>query len=153
MNENNHNDDKVIDLRYLSALAKGDIHFMREMIRIFLEENPSEILMLEAGIREKDFNKINVASHKLRSTAPFVGIDKIIEADITALEELAENNSGEKRIEIEPDGNPDIQRIEIVTSDRSLMQQIEKLFQKVKAICEKARAELALLPPNFVPQV
>src|SRR5688500_6632968 len=92
MNENNHNDDKVTDLRYLSALAKGDAYFMKEMIRIFLEENTGEISMLEAAVREKDFKKINVASHKLRSTAPFVGIDKLIEADITELEELAENS-------------------------------------------------------------
>lgn len=153
MEDKDHTDDKVTDLRYLSVLSKGDTQFMKEMIRIFLEENPEEISMLEMGVQERDFEKINVAAHKLRSTAPFVGIDKIIEPEITELEKLAESNSAEKKIEIEPGNNPDIQKIEIVTSDKTVMQRIEKLFLKVKEVCEKARAELVLLPPNFAPQV
>jgi HPt (histidine-containing phosphotransfer) domain-containing protein len=136
---------QVIDLSYLTVLSKGNSQFVKEMIRIFLNENPREIDMLEEGIREKDFEKINVAAHKLRSTAPFVGIDKLIEADISKIEKLAVENSVLKKFEIDPgDKSPDIQKIEIVTTDKTVIATIEQLFKKIKLICEKAREELVI---------
>jgi HPt (histidine-containing phosphotransfer) domain-containing protein len=153
MENNEHTDTRVTDLAYLTTLSKGDTLFIKEMIRIFLEENPREVLALETSIRENNFEGINVAAHKLRSTAPFVGIDKLIEKNLGEMIALAENNSILKKIEINPGDNPEIQKIEIVTSDKTVIERLEKLFNEVREVCERAREELVLLPPNFTTQV
>jgi HPt (histidine-containing phosphotransfer) domain-containing protein len=116
------------------------------MIRIFLDENPNELVMLEKGIEERDLTKINVAAHKLRSTAPFVGIDKLIGNEIQEIEDITTIKAATKKIEIQANDNPEIQKIEIVTTDSSAIEKIRELFIKVKDVCEKAREELLVSP-------
>src|SRR5687768_15728076 len=95
MNEKGENDGgKVTNLEYLLKLSKGNNDFVRDMIRIFLEENPSEISTLEKAVEQRDFKLINAAAHKLRSTVPFVGIDKMISGEIAELEQLALDQAG-----------------------------------------------------------
>jgi HPt (histidine-containing phosphotransfer) domain-containing protein len=141
MENNSQVESKVTSLDYLVEISKGNTRFVKEMIKAFCEENPNEIELLETGLKEKDLEKINVAAHKLRSTAPFVGIDRHIQSDITEIERLAESEKT-KKIEINPDENPDIQKIEIVIADTEILLKIEQIFERVKAVCEKAREEL-----------
>jgi HPt (histidine-containing phosphotransfer) domain-containing protein len=142
MSNSSQGTEKITNLEYLMELSKGDQYFISEMIRIFLEENPREIKMLEDGINGKDFQLINLAAHKLRSTLPFVGIEKLIEKEVVDIETLACNNAVQK-IEVAPDEDHDIRKIEIITTNRSTLRKIEELFPKVKAVCEQARSELA----------
>src|SRR4051812_17148046 len=86
---------KVTNLDYLLKLSKGNDEFVKDMICIFLEENPAEIRTLERAIEERDFRQINAAAHKLRSTVPFVGIDKMISGDISEIEHLALVEAGD----------------------------------------------------------
>src|SRR5687768_5661347 len=95
MEQSGKQGSKVTDLDYLLKLAKGNQQFVKDMIRIFLEENPAEIGTLETAIRERDFRLINAAAHKLRSTVPFVGIDKIISGEISEIEALAKEKAGD----------------------------------------------------------
>ncbi|MGZ3883849.1 MAG: Hpt domain-containing protein [Bacteroidia bacterium] len=113
---NNANSTPVCNLDYLYDLSKGDTEFIREMIGIFLSENPSEISRLEKGIAEKNYDVIRHASHKLRSTLPFVGLDRLIEKETIEIEGLA--------------------------NDHTNLPRIKELFGKVKDICQKAFAEL-----------
>jgi CheY-like chemotaxis protein len=114
--KNNNNSEQVVNLDYLLDLSKGNAEFVKEMISIFLEENPEEIETLDKGIREKNFDLVKSSAHKLRSTIPFVGLDKIIENDVCEIESLA--------------------------SEKSNFQKIEKIFPKIKEACEKARQQL-----------
>ena len=107
---------KLCNLDYLHALAKGNQAFIEEMIGIFIKENPTEISHLEKGIVEKDFELIKTSAHKMRSTIPFVGLDKLIGKETDLIEDLAANNSD--------------------------MQKIEQLFIKVKETCLNACEEL-----------
>ncbi|MGZ3901030.1 MAG: Hpt domain-containing protein, partial [Bacteroidia bacterium] len=68
---------QITNLSYLLSLSKGDKGFIKNMINVFLEENPKEVNNLEQSINEKDFDKIKAAAHKLKSTIPFVGLDAI----------------------------------------------------------------------------
>jgi HPt (histidine-containing phosphotransfer) domain-containing protein len=113
---NNAGQLKVCNLDYLHDISKGDDAFIEEMITIFLSENPSEIQKLENGITEKNFDTIKHAAHKLRSTLPFVGLDRLIEKESIEIEELAGKHSNPERI--------------------------KELFAKVKDICQKAFLEL-----------
>lgn len=134
--------DSITDLTYLAELAKGNTAFLKEMIRIFIKENPAEVQALEDAIKVRDFAAMNIAAHKLRSTIPFVGIEKLIEADIQEIETLAESNLSAQRIQIEPEENTEIRKIEIFTTDKTVIQRIERLFPRVKEVCERARKEL-----------
>ena len=147
MKDTSDNGQKVTNLDYLNELSKGNSQFVQEMIRIFLEENPSEIALLEKGIKEKDFEIIKASAHKLRSTIPFVGIDRLIEDEISEMESLAGKQSGTQKIEIVPE-NPDIKKIEIIATDTSVIGQIEQMFKRIKEVCEKACSELSVYNPG-----
>jgi hypothetical protein len=92
--------NKVTNLDYLIELSKGSTQFVSEMIEIFLVESPLEIGLLEKGINEKNFDLIRSSSHKMRSTIPFVGIDKIIMTEMVEIERLAAMQSDLPQIEI-----------------------------------------------------
>lgn len=112
----NESAEKIINLSYLIEVSKGNKTFVKEMIDLFLSENPEEIKNLEKGIHAKDYGLIKATAHKLRSTIPFVGLDKIIETEVEEIETLATNKSD--------------------------MPEIEKRFAKIKEVCEKACCEL-----------
>ena len=108
--------DKVTNLEYLNELAKGDTDFIKEMITIFLTENPEELKTLELAMQETNFEQIKAISHHMKSTIPFVGIDVLIGKDLLDIEKLASEKTG----------------IDI----------IKKLFVEVKVVCQKALNEL-----------
>lgn len=107
---------KVTNLDYLIELSKGNKEFVVEMIEIFLAENPEEIASLENAISEQNFEQIKSAAHKMKSTIPFVGLDKLIEKDLAEIEKLG------------------LEQINI--------QRIHTLFLNIKDICLKASEEL-----------
>ncbi len=108
--------DKVTNLNYLRELAKGDAGFIKEMIAIFLAENPEELRQLEYAIQAHDFEKIKSVSHHMKSTIPFVGLDLIIGNDLRNIEGWAIENVQLDAIKIN--------------------------FTRVKQVCEKAFDEL-----------
>ena len=107
---------KVINLDYLTELAKGDTRFIKEMINLFLLENPEEIKQLEKAIREHHFESIRSISHHMRSSILFVGLDLLIDRELSDIEKSAEEKAG--------------------------IENIETLFTIVKEVCVKALDEL-----------
>ena len=95
--ENNDN-KQVTNLTYLKGLSKGDKGFVKNMINVFLEENPKELSNLEESINEGDYDKIKAAAHKLKSTIPFVGLDAVIGKEVADIESLATKSSGLEEI-------------------------------------------------------
>jgi HPt (histidine-containing phosphotransfer) domain-containing protein len=98
-------------------LSDGNKTFVKEMITLFLSENPEEIKLLEKGIAEKNYKGIKSVAHKLRSTIPFIGLDKVIEKEVAEIERLA--------------------------SEMGDMKEIESRLSKIKSACEKAYIELS----------
>lgn len=113
---NNNHSARVSNLDYLTEMSNGNGEFIGEMIRIFLVEMPTEIGNLEDGIMQQDHETIKQAAHKLKSTVPFVGLDRIINTELSEIEQLA--------------------------SSYADIKSIEPLFKKVKMMCEKAAREL-----------
>ncbi len=107
---------KTCNLDYLYDLAKGDMGFVKEMIDVFLADNESELDNLEQKIKDKDFDQIRQIAHKLRSSIPYVGLEKIIGDEIVQMEELGSKGSDIKQITI--------------------------LFKKIREISKDAIAEL-----------
>ena len=116
MESHTHPNGKIVNIEYLKKLSKGNNRFVEEMIRIFLTENPEEIKKLEKAISEKDFDMIRATTHKLKATLPYLGLDKIVNEEIAEVENLA--------------------------FEKKEIEKIERLFYKIKEICERARREL-----------
>lgn len=116
METNNNTAGKIANIDYLRQLSKGNTRFVEEMIRIFLSENPEEIRVLEKAVREQDYELIKATTHKLRSTLPYIGLDRLVEQEVAEIERLA--------------------------IERKNIGQIQQLFQRIKDICEKACLEL-----------
>ena len=123
---------KVTNLDYLLKLSKGNEQFVKDMIRIFLEENPLEIGALEKAVNDRNFQQIGATAHKLRSTVPFVGIDKVISEEISELETLAKVKAGDPMI---PETKEDTGAM---LSDKELTARIDGLFNRIKGVCAAA---------------
>ena len=111
------NANSITNLTYLRDLAKGDETFVKEMIGIFLKENPEEVKQLEQAIEEINFEKIKSISHHMKSTIPFVGIDKYIANDLLQIENLA--------------------------AEKKEIKSIQTYFAHVKSVCQQAFQELS----------
>jgi HPt (histidine-containing phosphotransfer) domain-containing protein len=111
-------DDKknIVDLEYVTELSRGNKDFIREIITIFLDENPREIQILEKAVDDNDYDLVKSTAHKLKSTIPFLGLDKVVGQDVFEIENLA--------------------------SQRTNMSAIKEHLNKVKLACDKAYAEL-----------
>lgn len=116
MENSNGTTGRIVNIDYLRQLSKGNTRFVEEMIRIFLSENPEEIRTLELAVRKHDYDLVKATTHKLRSTLPYIGLDKLVENEISEIEDLATNRR-------------DIDRI-------------QELCLKVKGICDQACQEL-----------
>jgi HPt (histidine-containing phosphotransfer) domain-containing protein len=112
----NTNAGRVVNIDYLRQLSKGNTRFVEEMIRIFLSENPAEMRTLEHAVMQHDFDLVKATTHKLRSTLPYIGLDKLVENEVSEIEDLAIQRRGIERI--------------------------QELFGKIKRICEQACHEL-----------
>jgi HPt (histidine-containing phosphotransfer) domain-containing protein len=134
--ENPDDNVKITDLTYLLELSKGNRKFVTDMVKIFLEENPDEIRMLGEGISTKDFDLINASAHKLRSTVPFVGLNRYIEDDITEIERMAAGRSGSQLPgEISPEEDKK-------TTAKVDLEKMALLFRRISEVCRKACIEL-----------
>jgi HPt (histidine-containing phosphotransfer) domain-containing protein len=109
-------DNHITDLTYLKELSKGDDSFVRNMMQVFLEENPGEIEQLKESIATGDYTLIYANAHRLKSSTPFVGVYKLIEPDVLGIESIAKAQGS--------------------------LDEINKLFENVSAVCLKAREEL-----------
>ena len=116
MQDSTDDSKKIVNLDYLIEVSNGNTKFVKEMVKLFLTENPEEIKAMEKGIEEKNFEAIKIIAHKLRSTIPFIGLDKIIEKEVAEVETLA--------------------------TDKADFGKIKTLFSKIKKTCEMACYEL-----------
>ena len=67
-------DSVVINLGYLKELSDGNKGFEREMIELFLNQVPIDIIALDSAFKESDAFHIKSLSHKLKSSMSVVGL-------------------------------------------------------------------------------
>jgi HPt (histidine-containing phosphotransfer) domain-containing protein len=112
----------LTDLKYLKELANGDLHFINEMITVFLDQTPAAIDQLEKYCNEKNWKMLRSVAHKFKPSFSFVGL-KELSGIIHSIEEYAEN---ETHLDLLPE-----------------------MIARVKASCIKAMAELEEQKKDF----
>lgn len=107
--------NRIISQEHLNSLSRGNKEFIKEIIDIFLDQNPRELNDLENAIKEKNYPAIKTISHKMKTSVGFIGIDQLL-SPLAKIEELSQK--GEE------------------------IKQIELLFESAKHTCLLAREEL-----------
>lgn len=118
--ENNSTSSKhyaIIDPNHLYSLSRGNNAFIKDIVQLFLDQNPLELSEIEKAIDQQNYASISSIAHKMKTSVGFIGIEQLL-APLNKLEKLAISQ-----------GN---------TND------INSLFSEVKITCQKAIGELTV---------
>lgn len=78
----------IISVDHLHTLSRGNTAFIKEIIHLFLEQNPIEINDVEKAIEHKDYAIISSVAHKMKTSVGFIGIEQLLQP-LNQLEKLA----------------------------------------------------------------
>ena len=80
------NNKKNIDFSYLDELSGGqaDDDFKKEMIDLFIQKMPPDLLLLEKAVHEKEYNHIKRIAHDMKSSLSMFKLEK----EVKYLEEI-----------------------------------------------------------------
>ncbi|MBK9729809.1 MAG: Hpt domain-containing protein [Chitinophagaceae bacterium] len=85
--------NSLIDLSFVTSIAKGSPEVILKYLHIFLEDTPPQIAALEKSVEANDWNGVGNISHALKSQLNFIG------AKSTAQLAGAIKDASEKNIE------------------------------------------------------
>lgn len=104
------------NLSKVYAISDNDIEFARQIVILFTEEVPVEVKNIKKGYKEKDFERVYHAAHKIKPTLDLLGMDFAYE-DVIAIENWSREKGKKKEIK------------EIV---KSLKEQISLTLKEIK---------------------
>lgn len=105
----------IIELSFLRSISENNDQFFREFIQMFLTNTPKSLEEIAQAIQDNDWEKIRMASHKIKPSFNYVGLK---EQNIQAA------------------------KIEELSKKRENMPAITELFAKIKEACTTAFSEL-----------
>lgn len=91
--------DSKIDLSYLEEVTGGSNEIIQEMLELFLNETPQQLLLLQEKCKASDWENIKAEAHKLKPTFSYVGLHSSYE-NLIAIENNARNKEGLSEIQI-----------------------------------------------------
>jgi CheY-like chemotaxis protein len=80
---------KYIDLDYLAHRTKSNPGLMLEMISLYLEQTPPLIIAMKQGLKDKDWNSLHSAVHKMIPSFSIMGISIVFENMAKKVQEYA----------------------------------------------------------------
>ncbi|WP_276484297.1 response regulator [Paraflavitalea pollutisoli] len=78
-----------IDLSFLTQQTRNNKAFIREMIAVFLKQNPREVAKLHSSLEKADYKAVYKTAHSLRNTIGFFGLTPAIGNELLTIEQLA----------------------------------------------------------------
>ncbi len=81
--------DSVIDLQYLLRRSKSDSEKMIELLTIYIEQTPSITKAMMQSLKDKDWEALAAAVHKLIPSIPIIGIGDTYVAIAKTVQEYA----------------------------------------------------------------
>ena len=100
----------IYSLRQLEELSRGNQNFVHKMIAVFKEETPKSLKSLMDALERKDYEGISNAAHKMKASISMMEIHSI---------------------------TAEIQLIENLSRERTDIEQLPLLIDKVVNVCEK----------------
>lgn len=87
----------LVNLDNIAEWANGDTVMMKEIIRIFVENTPPTLQLLETAIAENDWENIARHSHKLKSSYGIVVIGNSLDL-LKGIEQSGKEKKDEEKI-------------------------------------------------------
>lgn len=78
---------KRVNLSYLQEMSGGDVSFIEEVIRMFLDIAPDAVLQVMNYLKNENYPMLKSVAHKLKPTVQMLG-DTELHSLIVAVEEL-----------------------------------------------------------------
>lgn len=88
----------VCNLTYLEELTDNDKAFMDRIVGMFLEQVPSELDRLQAGVDSQNMAEVQKIAHKIKSTVSLLGA-KSMGLRLKEIEELASSSTETAKVE------------------------------------------------------
>ncbi|MES2515992.1 MAG: response regulator [Bacteroidota bacterium] len=85
----NIQEDRITNLSYLREFSEGKDSFVREIIQVFLTQNPLDMTDLEKAIAEDNYAAMRSLAHSLKTSLGFVGFPERLIHLLTEAESLA----------------------------------------------------------------
>jgi len=104
----------VVDFKDIHDMARGNNTFIIEMIDLFIERNPQDILEIETAIQNLDYDTVRAISHRMKTSVGFMGLKHL---------------------------GKTLEEIEIKAETKEDMNEITRLFEEIKSDCNKAMDE------------
>ncbi|MBC7382558.1 MAG: hypothetical protein H7296_06115 [Bacteroidia bacterium] len=83
------NREQYVNLSYLRKLTKNNKELMNKMIVLYLKQTPELLINIKNGIKEKDWETVHGAIHKMIPSFWMMGIDPAYEAMAKTLQDYA----------------------------------------------------------------
>jgi PAS domain S-box-containing protein len=80
---------RVTSLEYLKEFSGGKDAFVKEMLEVFLDQNPKDIATLEKAIAEDNYTGMKAVAHSLQTSLGFIGFSKTLISRLKEAEALA----------------------------------------------------------------
>jgi CheY-like chemotaxis protein len=90
---------KLIDLAYLRELASGDMSFMNEMVKYFIENAPVLLIEMKASSDRKDWETLREQANKFIHQLSFMGIKSIL-ADVEAMDTILLTGRNTEKLDV-----------------------------------------------------
>lgn len=85
------------NLSKVYAISENDVDFAKQIVVLFTQEVPPEIKNIRRGLKEKDFERVYHAAHKIKPTLDMLGMDLAYE-DILVIETWSRSEGRKKEI-------------------------------------------------------
>jgi PAS domain S-box-containing protein len=108
--------EKITDLSYLKEFSGGKDSFVKDMLEVFLEQNPIDVEFMEKAIANDNFDGMKALAHSLQTSLGFIGFS---ESHINCLKES-----------------------EILATEKRNLATIKTNLEIIVAACRKAQQEL-----------
>jgi len=116
MNETHHRHaHKHTDLAYLREIANGSNVFIAQMLNLFIEQVPHSLMRIDTALHNKDWQTLRATVHKIKPSISFIGLHEIKDV----IPELEKN-----------------------AAERSHLEDIPAMVDKIKTVCNEAIPEL-----------
>ncbi|MDZ4704584.1 MAG: ATP-binding protein [Saprospiraceae bacterium] len=122
---------KYVDLNYLAQRTKSNPALMMEMISAYLEQTPPLINVMKQSLRDKDWDSLHAAVHKMIPSFSIMGISSDFEAIAKKVQEYSRAKKQMKGI------TDLVLQIESVCT--RACEELEEEFKKIKAQTHESR--------------
>lgn len=114
---------KIINLDYLNLRTKSNPVLMMEMISLYLKQTPPLLNAMKQGIKDRDWNSLYTAAHKIIPSFSIMGMSADFENMAKKVQEYADTHQQEAKI-------PEL----VLQIENACLQACEELEEEILAI-------------------